>query len=96
MDLIGGYFLKYVNAKDVLPPDVLREVQKYTTGALIYIPKTDKIGWGQLNGARAEVSLRNRDIITAYRNGTSVFELMNQYCLSEASIRKIVYSKIAI
>jgi len=88
--------LNYVNAKDVLPPEILREVQKYTSGALIYIPKTNKLGWGQQNGARAEVSLRNRDIITAYRSGTSIIELMRQYCLSEASIRKIVYSKIAI
>jgi len=88
--------LKYVNAKDVLPPDVLSEVQKYTCGALIYIPKTDKIGWGQLNGARAEVFLRNQNIMADYQSGTSIYELMNQYCLSEASIRKIVYSKIAL
>ena len=88
--------MKYVNAKDVLPPDVLSEVQKYTCGALIYIPKTDKIGWGQLNGARAEVFLRNQNIMADYQSGTSIYELMNQYCLSEASIRKIVYSKIAL
>jgi len=88
--------LKYVNAKDVLPPDLLSEVQKYTRGALVYIPKTDKIGWGQLSGARAEVYLRNQNIMTDYQNGTSIHELMNHYCLSEASIRKIVYSKIAL
>ena len=88
--------MKYVNAKDVLPPDVLREVQKYATGALIYIPKTDKIGWGQLSGAREEVSQRNLSITRAYKNGTSIYELMTKYCLSEASIRKIVYSKIAL
>jgi len=86
--------LKYVNAKDVLPPDVLSEVQKYTSGALIYIPKTEKIGWGQLSGARQEVYLRNQNIVTDYQNGTSIYELMNEYCLSEASIRKIVYRKI--
>ena len=86
--------MKYVNAKDVLPPDVLSEVQKYTSGALIYIPKTEKIGWGQLSGARQEVYLRNQNIVTDYQNGTSIYELMNEYCLSEASIRKIVYRKI--
>ena len=88
--------MKYVNAKDVLPPEVLREVQKYTTGSLIYIPKTDKLAWGQLSGARAEVSTRNQDISAAYRGGASIPELMDMYCLSEASIRKIVYRKIAI
>jgi len=88
--------LKYVNAKDVLPPDVLSEVQKYTRGALIYVPKTDKIGWGQLSGARAEVFSRNQNIMADYQSGTSIYELMQSYCLSEASIRKIVYSKIAL
>ncbi|MCL2571209.1 MAG: CD3324 family protein [Defluviitaleaceae bacterium] len=88
--------MKYVNAKDVLPPDVLKEVQKYTTGALIYIPKNDKIAWGQLSGARAEVHKRNSEISAAYKGGASIYELMDEYCLSEASIRKIVYSKIAI
>jgi len=75
---------------------VLSEIQKYTCGALIYIPKTSKIGWGQSNGAKAEVFSRNQNIATEYRNGASIYDLMNEYCLSEASIRKIVYSKIAL
>ena len=87
--------MKYVNAKDVLPPEVLSEVQKYSCGALIYVPKkdADKIGWGQSNGARAQVFMRNRSIVEAYRDGTTVTQLMSQYCLSEASIRKIIYNK---
>ena len=88
--------MKYVNAKDVLPPEILSEIQKHTNGALIYIPKTDKIGWGQLSGARAEVFSRNKNIVADYQSGTSIYELMKEYCLSEASIRKIVYSKIAL
>ncbi|MCL2363661.1 MAG: CD3324 family protein [Defluviitaleaceae bacterium] len=90
--------MKYVNAKDVLPPEVLREVQKYSGGALIYVPKkeADRIGWGQLNGAKAHVAGRNRSIITAYHNGTSVIQLMKQHCLSEASIRKIIYNKASL
>lgn len=90
--------LKYVNAKDVLPPSLLSEVQKYSCGELIYIPKRDneKAGWGQINGTRSQVYSRNCGIIEAYRSGTSVYELMDRYCLSEASIRKIIYSKIGI
>ena len=92
---LGRYYsLKYVNAKDVLPPDILDIVQKYTCGALIYVPKKDeeKIGWGQLSGARAQVHKRNINILDAYKRGSSILELMNDYCLSEASIRKIVYN----
>lgn len=90
--------MRYVNAKDVLPPEILTEVQKYSCGSLIYIPKrdSDKAGWGQINGTRAMVSLRNRRIMEAYRNGTPVYELMEEYCLSEASIRKIIYTKQAM
>ena len=92
------YSLRYVNAKDVLPPDVLDLVQKYTGGALIYVPKKDdeKIGWGQKNGARAQVHIRNNNIIAAYRDGASVYDLMLEHCLSEASIRKILYNKDAV
>jgi len=87
--------LKYVNARDVLPPEVLAEIQKYLCGELIYVPKRDceKAGWGQKNGTRALVSTRNRRIVEAYRNGVSVYELMDRYFLSEASIRKIIYTK---
>ena len=90
--------MKYVNAKDVLPPEVLREVQKYSGGALIYVPKKDcdRIGWGQLNGAKATVADRNRSILDAYRNGVTIVQLMSRYCLSEASIRKIIYNKSAL
>ncbi|MCL2388004.1 MAG: CD3324 family protein [Defluviitaleaceae bacterium] len=89
------YSLKYVNAREVLPPDILAQVQKYTCGALIYVPKKDdeKIAWGQLSGARAQVYLRNTNIMEAYKNGTTISDLMEEYCLSEASIRKIIYKK---
>jgi Mor family transcriptional regulator len=83
-----------VNAKDVLPPEILSEVQKYSCGELVYIPKKDdeKAGWGQINGTRSRVRLRNCGILEAYRKGMTVCELMDVYCLSEASIRKIIYS----
>jgi len=85
--------LKYVNAKDVLPPSLLGEVQQYIVGEMLYIPKkeTERAGWGQVNGTRSSLHQRNRDIITAYRNGTDIYSLMEAYCLSEASIRRIVH-----
>ena len=89
--------MKYVNARDVLPPSLLHEVQKYMCGELLYIPQKDKkkVGWGQKSGTRSILKLRNRNIIEAYRRGTTVYELMDSYCLSEASIRKIIYSPAA-
>ena len=87
--------MKYVNAKDVLPAEILSLVQKYTCGALIYVPKLKekRAGWGQLSGSKKQVNLRNQKIAEAYRNGIKVHDLMSMYCLSEASIRKIIYCK---
>jgi len=92
----GRYYnLRYVNAREVLPPDIFEQVQKYTCGALIYVPKKDeeKIAWGQLTGARTQTYLRNKKIMEAYKNGSAICDLMEKYCLSEASIRKIIYKK---
>ena len=87
--------MKYVNAKDVLPADVLSEVQKYTCGNLIYIPKRKekRAMWGTLNGSKKQVVLRNKKIAEAYRSGAKVHDLMSMYCLSEASIKKIIYAR---
>jgi Mor family transcriptional regulator len=87
--------LKYLNAKDVLPPDLLAEVQKHIGGAIVYIPqkREKRANWGQLSGIREELRTRNQSILSCYKSGVSVDELMDEYCLSEASIRKIIYSK---
>lgn len=84
----------YKNGRDVLPPDLLLEVQKYLNGELIYIPKKEenKVSWGTLSGSREIVFKRNHNIIEKYTNGTTIIELQEEFCLSEASIRKIIYS----
>ena len=86
--------MKYVNAKDVLPPKLLSEVQKHLCGELLYIPQknTKKAGWGQKSGARLSLILRNRNISESYKKGQTIYELMESYCLSESSIRKIIYN----
>ena len=86
--------MRYINGKDVLPPDLLKEVQKYLCGELMYIPRKDdsRAAWGQKSGLREQVFKRNSRIIESYRTGTSVVELTDEYCLSEASIRKIIYN----
>jgi Mor family transcriptional regulator len=91
----GFSLLKYANAKDILPPELLAEVQKYITGAILYVPIPNEIKtqWGQLSGIREEIRHRNRSIVANYRNGVSVDQLMDAFCLSEASIRKIIYAR---
>jgi Mor family transcriptional regulator len=87
--------LKYVNAKDVLPPELLAQVQKHVGGAIVYVPKKEekRADWGQFSGIKDELKARNLSIMNCYNRGVPVDELMDEFCLSEASIRKIIYSK---
>lgn len=88
--------MRYKNGRDVLPPELLIELQKYIDGELIYIPKKEdsRASWGALTGTRELVYRRNSNIMQKYETGASVCELQEEYCLSEASIRKIIYNGI--
>lgn len=85
--------MKYENAKDLLPPQLLRQVQKYAAGKTLYIPSMGHASWGEATGYRRYLAHRNRDIRAAFRQGVSQDALAEQYCLSTDSIRKIIYSK---
>lgn len=86
--------MKYENAGDILPEALLREVQQYAAGKLLYIPKgADKKAWGEASGYREQLIRRNRMIRNKYAHGMTVSELADQYCLSLDSIKKIVYAK---
>lgn len=84
--------MSYKNGKEILPPELLKELQKYIQGELIYIPKKEegRIGWGKLNGSRMLLEMRNYEICRLYNGGLSVFDLAEKYHLSDDSIRKII------
>lgn len=84
--------MNYRNGRDVLPPSLLSELQKYIQGELVYIPKpaSKRAGWGEVSGARKWLAERNEEIKQYYRNGWSVAELERKFHLSSESIRKIV------
>ena len=85
--------MKYENARDLLPPDLLRQVQSYASGMLLYIPAIEKRGWGESTGYRRQLAERNRDIRQAFSHGVSIEALSEVYSLSVETIRRIVYSK---
>ncbi|WP_127587444.1 CD3324 family protein [Paenibacillus koleovorans] len=84
--------MSYKNGKDFLPPSLLKELQKYIQGELIYVPKMDKTraGWGENNGTRKLIEKRNREILHMYNTGSTVMDLIQRFHLSEDSIRKII------
>jgi len=86
--------MKYQNAKDVLPPNLLKEIQKHINGGMLYIPsKGNKYQWGELSGYKVKLNIRNNEIRANYKLGKTVSELATEYYLSIDSIKKIVYSR---
>ena len=86
--------MKYENAKDVLPPELLAEVQKVAGGKLLYVPIAEEAkGWGTESGYRKKLLKRNQTIYNEYIAGKTVMELADEFFLSTDSIKKIVYGK---
>lgn len=85
--------MKYRNAKMVLPERLLKELQQYVQGEIIYVPGNGPIraGWGETNGTKEKYTIRNNEIIMLYRNGASIDEIADKYYLSEYSIKKIIH-----
>ncbi|MCM3740860.1 CD3324 family protein [Oceanobacillus luteolus] len=85
--------MQYKNAKEVLPPSLLKEMQKYIQGDLIYIPKAKKerAAWGEVSGSRALIAKRNEEMFQLYRDGITFEELEQKFHLSIDTIRKIIY-----
>jgi Mor family transcriptional regulator len=84
--------MKYRNASDILPDELLKEVQKYTSGETLYIPSTvERKKWGHDSGARVFYKQRNEEIRSKFFHKASIDALAEEYGLSTETIRKIVY-----
>ena len=85
--------MKYISAENILPKELIDEIQKYCQGQYVYIPKEQGIRskWGTKSGVKKELAIRNNEIKTKFHNGESKEALAEDYCLSISSIKKIVY-----
>ena len=85
--------MKYKNAQDILPDQLLRELQKYVSGETLYVPgPRKKREWGEKSGARRFYQERNERILAMFRQGHNLEEIADEFNLSVDSIRKIVYN----
>jgi Mor family transcriptional regulator len=86
--------MKYLKADLILPEDLLKEVQKYIHGEMIYIPNPKGIRkkWGEKSGNRILLNHRNAEIRQKFRGGLSIDQLAEEFCLSHDRIKKIIYS----
>ncbi|BBI31538.1 CD3324 family protein [Cohnella abietis] len=82
----------YKNGRDVLPPSLLKELQKYVQGELVYIPKPSdrRASWGEVSGTRKLLAERNEEIYRFFTSGWTIMDLEKKYHLSGESIRKII------
>lgn len=86
--------MKYENAIDIFPEQLLRQIQKYVSGKLVYIPKTEtRREWGETSGYKKYLLERNQEIKEKFGLGTGIEQLAEEYCLSCETIKRIVYSK---
>lgn len=85
--------MKYRNATELFPDHLLKEMQKYASGELVYIPKREERNeWGTGTGAKAYYAVRNEEIRWKYHHDKiKISELANEYSLSVESIKRILY-----
>ncbi len=84
--------MKYKNAQNILPKEIIKIIQQYVDGSYLYIPRKDenRKSWGENSGFKNELIERNTQIYNSFNNGSSVKELANKYYLTQNSIRKII------
>lgn len=84
--------MKYKKAQDILPKHIIELLQEYVDGEYLYLPtKSDnKKSWGEKIRLKKELNERNKEIFNKYQKGIEIKELINQYYLTENSIRTII------
>jgi len=84
--------MKYINAAEILPEQLLKELQTYIDGEILYIPKASaKKEWGSTSGARTFYQERNKEMQKLFKEGYSIDALTERYGLAYSTIKKIIY-----
>ncbi len=80
------------NPVDLLPKELLEQIQKYVDGKTIYIPKRseNRKHWGDNTDTKQFLASRNCQICSDYQKGRSMKQLAEKYYLSEKSIQRII------
>lgn len=84
--------MKYINAAEILPEKLLKEIQTYIDGDVLYIPKTSaRKEWGSISGSREFYQKRNKEIQFLFENGCTIEALSKRYGLAHSTLKKIIY-----
>ena len=83
--------MKYMNAADVLPNELLIEISKYAGGKLLYVPTlNEKCSWGEKSGSKEYFRERNQKMKALFQQGMSMDELSEEFGLSYETIKRII------
>lgn len=84
-----GENMSYINANEILPKELIDEIQRYVQGVNLYIPKIfDKKRTD--SEYKKELFERNMEIYEMFQSGNTVSELAEMYYLSDKSIYRIL------
>ena len=58
----------YIKAWEILPKDIIKQIQQYIDGEVIYIPKLEenRKSWGENTNTKSELANRNKMIYADY------------------------------
>ena len=84
--------MAYQNAFELLPEEIVKEIQKYVNGTVLYIPRKpkDRLPWGSKTASKEMLQRRNQQIYREYHMGKSTRELAGSYYLDIKSIQRII------
>lgn len=85
--------MKYKNAGEILPAELLEEIQKYIQGEFLYIPKKDKQTHRAVTEYKIELEKRNLRIYKMYLEGMKNQQLAENFSLAQSSIRRIIIAE---
>ena len=87
--------MRYLKAEDVLPAQLLAQVQEYADGVYLYIPRRadHRQRWGNSTRYREELKKRNESIRHLRREGLNAEELAERFHLSVKTIQRILRQK---
>lgn len=78
----------YNNGRNILPNELIEQIQQYVDGENIYIPRKEekRKGWGENSNAKRLYHIRDVEIYQKYRIGYRVTDLAEEYHLSTQAI----------
>lgn len=90
--ILEATHMGYKKGIEILPAELIKQIQEYVDGELIYIPRIpyNRRRWGEKTNSLKSFAKRNEEIYTKYKNGVSVMKLSEEFYISPQGIYKII------